>query len=580
LPKENQHKIYQWGAVILILLFSILILYLNFLMPYLPGDDFLYQLQFTEDGTLSNTRITHVADLFQSTINHYNTYNNRIFPHLCLQLVLLLPPWCFDILNSIAFLLLPYVLLGKTKLVALRQNVAALLSILLFLWIFHFDLGRSYFWTSGALNYTWPLLLQLYFIRRLFQWYNRPDIKIEWHFIPIALLIATTNENVVLTLTVLISFGILFQLIQHRQNSDLYLSICLLILLGGGLLMYFSPALESRLIHESASFDNTTQRVMEYLRRTAFYFLCYIPVLLILFFHSDIKKIKLTRGHWMLLAMTILLSLTMVVAPKYDARSAIAGFMVVLLLVAQLCDFQRHRPLLVFLLITVSAILFFNRIPAFKQLHIRAAHNTEILKNHNPAQDTVFLRPYCTSFRYSTCLVCDDISDVPEYIDKEPLAAFYNIPVIAIDTAYSHYRHYLSFVSALHNSELSDYIMTDYRHPLTANYGLISIGTKAEVAGQSYIFQVRGSNMPDDYIFIVRGAPKGFNAYRIIDLLPLNLRLFMLEYLEHHQVFINHNGVYYNYELILDNDRYAYYIGSLYSLNNMEAVGNPFVFYP
>ena len=77
-------------------------------MPFVLGDDFLYALKFPKEGFVGSTGIESMQDYFNSQINHYNNYNNRIAPHALLQIILLLPTFVFDLTNVIVFLAPPW----------------------------------------------------------------------------------------------------------------------------------------------------------------------------------------------------------------------------------------------------------------------------------------------------------------------------------------------------------------------------------------------------------------------------------------------------------------------------------------
>jgi len=104
---------------------------------------------------------------------------------------------------------------------------------------------------------------------------------------------------------------------------------------------------------------------------------------------------------------------------------------------------------------------------------------------------------------------------------------------------------------------------------------LVSIFLKKEGSGQSIILKIDGPPLPEDYIVIVRGSPKGINKYRFIDLIPTKIRLYFLEYLEFHSPIKTHNGNHYSLQFISSPENYRYVIFSLYSLNNHTNVGSP-----
>ena len=181
------------------MIFGILLLTLNVYFPLLPGDDLLYQLSFPADGIIGDHRISSVTDYISSIVNHYSNYNPRVLPHAVLQAVLLLPELVFDLLNTSFFFFLAYMILGFSNLENKNDRLFLYFCILLFIWVFHFAIGRAYLWTSGAVNYTWFLIPQLLLLKAINRTeFSKNDLSRKEIFF--ALLCATSNENVVFVL--------------------------------------------------------------------------------------------------------------------------------------------------------------------------------------------------------------------------------------------------------------------------------------------------------------------------------------------------------------------------------------------
>lgn len=543
-------------------------------MPSLPGDDYLYRLKFQADGQLRSAFIQSLSDYFESTINHFNWYNNRVFPHAMLQLLLLLPEWVFDVLNTIVFLLLPPALIGF-KQIRQHQNAFMVYCVVLaFIWIFHFDIGRSYFWTSGALNYSWMLVLQLVYLRGIAAWIDESEQDLsKWHII-LAIMICTTNENIVLALTIFSASAMLHKAIVFRKAPDKTLLVCTIILAAGGLIMLMSPALDLRTSNEGGSFENSMYKLAEYAKRAVWYIICYLPCLLLFLFNKKENKLRWTSTQVILLVAALVSMLSMVAAPLFEPRTAIFGFMVCLMICISMISFIRIRPYLLSLLFFVTLVLFIQRIPLFAELHTRAEYNQELLEGEAQTMDTVFLKPYCKSYRQIGCLVCDDISDHPDYIHKEPMAAFYKIKTITIDPQYSFNSIYDKFGKPLITSNEPSCRQTiSINKPFTSEITLASVCVSDAPHGDLALFKINASSVPENHILIIRGAPKGINRYRLIDLLPKRIRLYFLEYLEYHQEFLRQNSDYYNIQWIQQPEDYKYYLISLYDLDNHTPVG-------
>lgn len=397
-------------------------------MPLLPGDDYLYHLKFPESGYIGQQVISSFTDLFESQKNHFTNYNYRITPHLLLQTICLFPPLVFDILNSLVFLLLPIVMLLPFKKNLKQDYLFVYCSLLLFIWLFHFDLGRAYFWTSGALNYSWMLIPQLYIIGRIFLLFD-DKIKFKVHDLFVALLVAFSNENATLTLFMLMVFVAISRLKNNSPHDRLFY-ISTLIILIGGLMMLYAPSMSGRLSYQGFKYSGVPERLAEFGRRQIYYIIRYQPALLLLLLFK--RKHFHFKSSMLFLLGIFISSASMFFAPLYEPRSALFGFMLSIMFALSIIkkyQFFRLWPLI--LMICSSLFVIFERLPLFEKLQTSAKANLEILQKERGSTDTVYLNKYCDASKFS-CLVCDEISDDPAYIDNEPLAAFYNIHKIAL----------------------------------------------------------------------------------------------------------------------------------------------------
>ena len=537
----------------------------------MPGDDYLYSLKIPEDHYLGNRPINGLWDFIESQINHFNNYNYRIIPHAALQAVLIFPPIVFDVLNTIVFLLIPAVILKDVPTLK-QQKLIWYLLILLFLWGFHFDLGRAYFWTTGSLNYSWILLPQLLFIKGLLK-YLKGDTPVVNTFLWVwALFIFMTNEQVVLSLFIATAWLAVW---QYKKNKTLPVPLLVSagILLTGGLLMYYSPSMNFRLEREGFSYENAYFRWIEYFRRVAYYLLRYSPVLLLVLLHSG-RSLSLTKPAKFLLCIVGLSLLTMSQAPLFEPRSAIFGFVVFIIAAVHTMKLEKFNHYLLFGLVLLATALFIERMPLFNEVSKNHEQNSLILEANRGSQDTVYLDRFCSSYKYQ-CLICDDITDDPEYMDNEPLAAYYGIHKLALKPQ----------SSLLYQSQIA---LNDFRNQNIKHYALAKTDTydfngKVKMVN-SYYVQNQNTNLAielstdsdlSDYIIILRGSRKGINRYRLYDLVPAKWRLYFLDYLEYNAPIISIGKKHYSFHTVFDPRAYSYYLISLYNMNNHAPVGQP-----
>ncbi|MBT8191143.1 MAG: hypothetical protein KJO29_12005 [Bacteroidia bacterium] len=553
-------------------LFSISIFILNYLFPLMPGDDFLYSLKIPDDDYIGNRPISSVKDYFDSQVNHYSNYNYRVTPHAILQIIMLLPTWVFDIFNTLVFLVIPLCLLRPFK-TGKDQRPVLYLFILLFIWVFHFDLGRSYFWTSGSLNYSWLLIPQLYLAGSIFQYVREGRKSFNLLDYLCVILVAFSNENVVLSLFVVVFLIILDQMIK-RKLPDRNLIVIAAVLLIGGITMLSSPALTLRLSKDGFNYESFDERILEYGKRTIYYLFCYSTVLL--FFLAGRKSVtQNARAQIMLFLVLLLSTVTMFFAPLFEPRSAIFGFMICIMLVLSMINLDNFKWSWLWILVIISSFLIVDRYPLFRKLNTRYNINKVILEENRGSRDTVYLERYCTSSKYQ-CLICDDVTDDPEYMDNEPLAAFYNIHKVSLKPDYALFAKWQGFsdmiVDYLNANNLESII---YGNALNDRIVLEQIFLRKNDAGMDVVCELNTNTVPDDYIMIIRGSKKGINRYRILDLLPIRIRLYFLDYLEYQGRMISHENKGYYFNHIFNPTEYTYYVVSLYSMNNHRPEGNP-----
>lgn len=130
---------------------------LNLLTHY-TADDWVYMLSFS-----TKEPIRQIRDIFPSMVVHSHRMNGRVLSHGLVQLLFLLPPWCFDILNSAAYTLLMYLSL---RLCMPGARKAWLLDFLVLgFWTLLPAFGEVALWTVGSVNYLWALLFGLLYLR-------------------------------------------------------------------------------------------------------------------------------------------------------------------------------------------------------------------------------------------------------------------------------------------------------------------------------------------------------------------------------------------------------------------------------
>ncbi|MBT8232873.1 MAG: hypothetical protein KJN84_09605 [Bacteroidia bacterium] len=565
--KDTENKNIKWGMAIFLSLFSFFLLYLNFLTPFIPGDDFLYPLKFPDQGFYGQEKITSLGDLLQSTVNHYINYNYRVAPHFILQVLHFFPKGLFNILNVLVFLLIPLSVLRIQFHKDGHLNAPLYFIVLLLIWCFHFDLGRSYFWMSGSLNYSWLLIPQLYFVGQLYlKYYNIRDFS-KWDVL-LSILICTSNENVVLALFGIASFLLI------KKKLDKFLFTATLVLLAGGLIMFFSPSLESRAAREFLLNENWNYKIIEFAKRTMYYTLKSIPLLVIYFIY---KKRKGERNTLIFFVGLLCLSvLPMFFAPLFEPRSAVFPFLVFLMFLTQSIDPNRIRSVtVVFLLLALGMLLAFNRSQLFLQSKSKNDFNRLVLEKNANSKSEVLLTNYCFGIQDSD-LICDDVSTDYTSFENQSLANYFNIEKVKLSSRIEPELELHALLSDCKISEMREE-KTHLSFELMEGVMVDSMFTKEQNNNLAVIIKLLSKNKIEDLSIVVRGSRRGVNKYRLFDLLPVFVRVHFLDFLENEEPFTNCNGAYYSYSHIDIVDRYDYIILMLYAKKRHAVIGEPII---
>lgn len=133
------------------------ILFLNILTP-LISDDFAYLFIYGE-----NARVASVGDIVRSQINHYYQWGGRSVAHFIAQVLLLLPAYFADLLNTLVYLgyvfLIYFHITGRGK-----GSLSLFIFINIAIWFMQPVFGDTVLWLTGSANYLWCTFLILLFL--------------------------------------------------------------------------------------------------------------------------------------------------------------------------------------------------------------------------------------------------------------------------------------------------------------------------------------------------------------------------------------------------------------------------------
>ncbi len=561
MSEKHNDRYIKWGIFAGAAIFSIFLLYLNIIYQYYPGDDMIFQMKIPEDGIFGTEKINSLGDLIESQINFYNNYHYRVFNHTILQALLSLPPIIFDVCNVIVFFWLPWPILKLTSTGNLIDYWIKYALLLLFIWVFHINLGWSYFPATGALNYTWMLIPQLWYVAELIRYLEGQD-AVKGRLIGLSIVNALANENACIMLLSITLIA--WWWTRKRQNNHLVLIIMIMIL--GGAFMLLSPSLGKRLDIQGHMAGGLLPHIREFTLRTGYYLIRYTPVLLILLFsHSRITP-KSPR-HQLLIVAFLSATFSMVLAPLFEPRSAVLGFFVLIMLMTSLTIGSWSGKALIILSI-IATIISVYRLPFFQAQHTRHQINKSILESNKGKNGIVHLERYCA---HSTkdFLLCQDCDSSPDAFGNRSAAAAYGIKAVALSRTHSKTDRRDRIFNEIKSTK--SYLDKHVQNQIAKD---VDIFHTIEDSGIDLI--IRSVKKYDPY-YIVRGSNKGLSKDLLLQLIPQKYRVFFLDNLEvvtntEHPT-LHHEGYIYNYFHIPYTDRYQYVLISEYKVDLHSPIG-------
>lgn len=142
--------------VVVVACFSVL-LFLNILTPFI-SDDFAYLFIYGEQA-----RVASIADVIQSQVNHYYQWGGRSVVHFIAQVLLMLPSYAADILNSFVYMAYAYLIYLHIK-GRKTNSISLFILINLAVWFLQPVIGDTILWITGSANYLWGTTLILLFL--------------------------------------------------------------------------------------------------------------------------------------------------------------------------------------------------------------------------------------------------------------------------------------------------------------------------------------------------------------------------------------------------------------------------------
>lgn len=195
------------------------IFFINKIYPLL-GDDWDYSFIWVPDYG-SSERISNFSDIIISQYEHYIHWGGRVVNHVIAQLLLALPPFWHDLLNSLVFIVL-ITIIYKISSIKSKINFSLLILITLGLWFLLPDFTSTVFWITYSANYLWSTVIILLFIFPYLNYYKSTEKKDESIIFSIMMLFfgviaGWTNENTSVSLVFMLIVALVFFKYEKRQ---------------------------------------------------------------------------------------------------------------------------------------------------------------------------------------------------------------------------------------------------------------------------------------------------------------------------------------------------------------------------
>ena len=335
----------KWFYFTIIFIF---ILVFNFLTPYILDD---YQLMY--DYTMTK-RIDSIIRVFKELYHMYFNWGGRMVAHFFAYTFLALPKWIFNIVNSIVYVLdvyLVYLIARGNK----KDNYKYLLLIHMIIFIFIPTFAQTFLWLDGSCNYSFTLLMELFFIYKIL---NIKDNKYNYiKYIIISLLAGMCNENASLSLIV---FLVLYT-IYDKSNLKLKVTSFISIIVGY-LFMFLAPGNYIRMetVSENTSFFHNFFEKLAYLTSNFWPIIIGILLIVIVFLIKNKEKGKIC----LIMYICSLISFySMMASPQLSLRSFTITTIYIFIIVMTILFNINKEIIKKITYISISIIFIFTFIP-------------------------------------------------------------------------------------------------------------------------------------------------------------------------------------------------------------------------
>ena len=313
---------------------------------WLVSDDYPYHFTFSREPNINTKFITNPIEIFGSMKTHWLTWGGRVTVHYLLQFSFMIGVNFFNIINSLMFILLGFLIykhINNTKEIKLSYLILIYATIFLFVP----QPASTVMWKSGSANYLWSAVLILSMTLILKKHYdNKNSFKDNWLNVillfPLSLIVGCSNEN---TGCALIIVEILFLIAYKKKHNSIpkWAKMALLGTIIGYIFLVSSPGNLKRtdIMYPNISYsiENIFEYILKITRLTYTYLkeiiITVIITSVIIYKEKDDLKVALKK-HFLQITFSLLSIISiysLILSPAYPERCWMFSFVYFLIVI-------------------------------------------------------------------------------------------------------------------------------------------------------------------------------------------------------------------------------------------------------
>lgn len=430
----------------LVIIFTFIGMYILNSKTHLAADDYAYHFTFSRMPNEQTKRITNPIQIFPSMANHWKTWGGRVVVHSLLQFCFMIGIPFFNIINSIMFILLGY-LIYKHVDSKVKYNYLLLIFIYSMIFLFAPTPATTLMWKSGSANYLWStvliLCMSLIYKKHFDDEKNIKDSNKNMILIFLyGLITGCTMENTGCALIILELLYIIYYKKKHKHIPKWAISGLIGTIIGYTFLM-IAPG---NYVRKNTMYDQVTINI-KYLIHSfsnlSFFTIMYLYEVILLIFISIIvniiytKKFKIKNYNNVFYLFFILVSIySMILSPIMPKRCFFIAFCYFLIILTSKINYFNYTKKIHCLIIILSIItinkFYIEYIPLSRTYNLMEKEIREIKKK----EERNYVIKYVSNENtgnyniFSVFVLCEEDS---KYWSNVWIAKYYNIDSIIME---------------------------------------------------------------------------------------------------------------------------------------------------